>query len=111
MKKTFLSFLIILLLAFSRQSFAAFEASPWTQKTIYSEKISQKLGFGFLNTATGWTALFFEPAKPGNKFLGLAKGLGYTISNTAGGMIHAVTFPLPLDVPLLGGGISHEYAS
>lgn len=56
-------------------------------------------------------ALFYEPTRPGNKLLGLAKGIGFAISNTAGGAIHAVTFPVPLDVPLPGGGISREYKS
>ena len=111
MKKTFLLFLIVLLLTFSQHAFAGLESSPWTQKNTYYDKISHKLGFGFLNTATGWTALLFEPVKPGNKLLGLAKGIGYAISNTAGGMIHAVTFPIPIDLPLPGGGISHEYES
>ncbi len=111
MKKRFLPIFIVLLLTLSQSAFAAFEPSPWTKKTTYYDKISHKLGFGFLNTATGWTALLFEPVKPGNKFLGLAKGIGYNISNTAGGMIHAVTFPIPIDVPLPGGGISGEYAS
>lgn len=86
-----------------------FEASPWTQETTYTEKASHKLGFGFMNTFTGWTAFLYEPANDSNLITGLGKGIFYSISNTAGGMIHAVTFPIPLDVPLPHGGISYEY--
>lgn len=113
MKKLLFSLFLAALLTFPSFSsaFADFPPSSWTRQTGYFDKISHKLGFGFLNTATGWTALFFEPARPGNKFAGLAKGIGYTVSNTAGGLIHAVTFPVPLDVPLPGGGISREYKS
>lgn len=111
MKKKILLFLLTLYLIFSKSSFAALESSSWTKESNYSDKVTHKLGFGFLNAVTGWTALLFEPAKPGNMFTGLAKGLGYTITNTAGGLIHAATFPIPVDVPLPGGGISHEYAS
>lgn len=97
------------MLPFAQPAFAEFKPSSWTTQKNYSDKISHKLGFGFMNTATGWTALFYEPTKPGNKLAGLAKGIGYTVSNTAGGLIHAVTFPIPVDVPLPGGGINHEY--
>ena len=99
------------LLLFASPAFAEFKPSPWVDKTPYAEKISQKLGFGALNFFTGWTALFFEPARPGNKLAGLGKGILYTITNTAGGAIHAVTFPIPIDLPLPEGGISHEYES
>ena len=60
-----------------------------------------------MNMGTGWMALLFEPYYAGWK--GLATGPFYAVTNTAGGMIHAATFPIPLDVPLPQGGISHEY--
>jgi hypothetical protein len=85
------------------------QASDWTHEPTYLGKISQKLGFGFLNITAGWTALFFEPAKDQNFFVGVAKGIGYTFTNTAGGILHAATFPIPLDIPLPQGGIAYEY--
>lgn len=109
LKKSFPFLVFFVLFIGLRLGFAELEASPWTAQKSYADKISHKLGFGFLNTATGWTALLFEPAKPGNKFIGLVKGIGYTISNTAGGLIHAATFPIPVDLPLAEGGISYEY--
>ena len=85
------------------------ESSDWTHESTYLGKISQKLGFGFLNITAGWTALFFEPVKDKNFFVGVAKGIGYTFTNTAGGILHAATFPIPLDIPLPQGGIAYEY--
>jgi len=88
-----------------------FESSDWTQEPTYLGKISRKLGFGFLNMTAGWTALFYEPCKDQNFFVGVGKGLGYMVTNTVGGVIHAATFPIPLDVPLPHGGIAYEYQS
>jgi hypothetical protein len=88
---------------------AFFEASDWTKESTYLGKTSQKLGFGFLNISAGWTALFLEPANGQNFFAGLGRGIGYTVTNTAGGILHAVTFPIPLDIPLPHGGIVYEY--
>lgn len=85
------------------------ESSDWTREPTYLGKISQKLGFGFLNITAGWTALFFEPVKDPNFFVGVAKGIGYTFTNTAGGILHAATFPIPFDIPLPQGGIAYEY--
>jgi hypothetical protein len=99
----------LILFTASTHAHAAFKASPWTQQTPYGEKISHKLGFGVLNIMTGWTAIFWEPSRPGNKFKGIGRGLLYAITNTAGGAVHAVTFPVPVDVPLPEGGL--RYAS
>jgi hypothetical protein len=86
-----------------------FESSDWTQEPTYLGKTSQKLGFGFLNLTAGWTAFFYEPFKDQNFFVGLAKGVGYTFTNTVGGVLHAATFPIPVDIPLPNGGIAYEY--
>lgn len=88
---------------------ASSEASDWTHEPTYLGKISQKLGFGFLNITAGWTALFYEPVKNQNFFMGVAKGVGYAFTNTAGGILHAATFPIPFDIPLPQGGIAYEY--
>jgi hypothetical protein len=85
------------------------QSSDWTREPTYLGKISQKLGFGFLNITAGWTALFFEPARDKNFFAGVAKGIGYTFTNTVGGILHAATFPIPVDIPLPQGGIAYEY--
>ncbi len=100
----------ILLVLFSRASFAAvfepLKPSPWTYKSAYADKIIYKLGFGLTNGLTGWTSFFFSPARENNFFAGLLKGMWETIANTAGGAVHIVTFPVPLDVPLPDGGVS-----
>lgn len=88
-----------------------FEPSPWTQEPTYLGKVSNKLGFGFLNMTAGWTALFYEPCNGQNFFVGLGKGVGYFFTNTVGGVLHAATFPIPVDIPLPHGGIAHEYKS
>ncbi len=101
-------FLLILLFftLFTRPSSAAvFEPSPWVKKTPYSERIGCKLGFGVLNFGTGWTALLFEPTLPGGFWKGLGRGVLFTITNMAGGAIHALTFPFPVDIPLPNGGV------
>lgn len=86
-----------------------FAPSAWTKESTYLGKISQKLGFGFLNLTAGWTAFFYEPAKPQNFFVGVGKGTVYTFTNTIGGVLHAATFPIPVDIPLPHGGIAYEY--
>lgn len=87
---------------------ATFRPSPWTRETGYSEKTINKLGFGVMNFMTGWTDLFFEPYRKKNIFTGLVKGVWKTVTNTAGGALHAVTFPIPLDIPLPEGGVRFE---
>jgi len=87
-----------------------FPASDWIRETTYTDKISHKLGFGFLNLTAGWTAFFYEPAKDKNFFSGLGKGVLYFATNTVGGVLHAATFPVPVDIPLPHGGIAYEYS-
>ena len=89
----------------SQSSAAVFGPSPWVTEKPYAEKIGKKLGFGILNFGTGWTALFFEPTFGGGFWKGLARGILFTITDTAGGAIHAVTFPIPVDLPLPNGGV------
>lgn len=106
--RAFIAFALFLWVAGTAYA-GSFEQSPWTQEPTYLGKISQKLGFGFLNITAGWTALFFEPCKDQNFFVAVGKGLGYMVTNTAGGILHAATFPIPLDIPLPHGGITYEY--
>ncbi len=86
-----------------------FPKSPWTEEPAYLDKLTHKLGFGAVNVLTGWTALFYELHYQPNKLVGLGKGLGYTVTNTIGGALHAFTFPIPVDIPLPNGGIAYEY--
>lgn len=86
-----------------------FPASSWTQEKTYADKISHKLGFGFLNITAGWTAFFYEPSRDKNFFAGVGLGTLYLFTNTLGGVLHAATFPVPVDIPLPHGGISYEY--
>ena len=69
------------------------------------EKIGGKLGFGFLNAVTGWSALFFEPSREKGLVNGWGRGIFFTVTNTAGGILHMATFPLPFDIPLPKGGV------
>jgi len=85
-----------------------FQASPWTKEPTYSEKSINKLGFGIMNTLTGWDALFFEPYRRRNLLTGLIPGILLAVTNTAGGAIHALTFPIPVDLPLPGGGVNFD---
>ena len=96
----------------STSSFAGFEnlkPSPWTKdQTSYIETTVGKLGFGTLNTITGWSSIFFDTYRYDNKFQGLIKGSWRFITNTVGGALHMATFPFPFDIPLPDGGVSFE---
>ena len=100
----FFSFTLLNVSAFA----ANFEPSPWTEQEAYRDKVTHKLGFAALNVITGWTALLFETSKSSNFLVGLTKGTLRGLSNTLGGAVHAVTFPIPVDVPLPGGGVKFE---
>jgi hypothetical protein len=106
----FLSFLILLTFV-ATNAFAGFEnwePSPWTKESTYVEKCVGKFGFGILNVLTGWTAIFWEPTRYSNPFTGVAKGIWRTVTNTAGGALHAATFPIPIDIPLPDGGVHFD---
>jgi len=94
--------------ALTQAAIENWKPSPWTQEKTYVEKSVGKLGFGILNFITGWSALLFEPTRYSNPFTGLAKGIWRTVTNTAGGALHIVTFPIPIDIPLPDGGV-HFY--
>ena len=95
---------------FPTTAHAALRPSVWTKQPTYGGKMIGKLGFGLLNFFTGWDALFQEPSHEGKFFKGLAQGIAYTIAYEAGGAIHAVTFPIPIDLPLPQGGVHFEPA-
>lgn len=112
-----LAIIVLLILAFSVPSPAAlaeeaaagsWESSDWTRTHPYFNQIGHKLGFGILNLGTGWMALFQEPFRTGGFFKGFARGVAYTVLYEGGGALHAVTFPIPVDIPLPRGGLSFE---
>ncbi len=87
-----------------------FPASPWTKKDGYVAKTVSKLGFGLMNVAGGWTAVvseFYEPPQDNIAALGL-RAIARVVTNTVGGALHVVTFPVPVDIRLPGGGTTFE---
>ncbi|OGW72253.1 MAG: hypothetical protein A2Y02_02000 [Omnitrophica bacterium GWA2_52_12] len=106
--KLILAVFLALVFLCPARAHAAFRPSVWTKQKTYGEKIIGKLGFGPLNFFTGWDALFLEPSHEGKFFKGFAQGILYTILYEAGGAIHTVTFPIPVDLPLPQGGVHFE---
>jgi len=86
-----------------------FPPSSWVGEKTYLDKVTHKLGVGIQNISIGWMALLYEPVRGKYFFDGVVKGLFYTFTNTAGGILQAATFPAPVDIPLLHGGINYEY--
>ena len=110
MRKLIPFFLIFNLFVFSNLGFAEFDtykASPWTEKTTYSDKALGKLGFGLLNLTAGWSAILYEvdAHKKTNPYTGLLKGIYRSLANTFGGAAQTLTFPIMKDIPLPDGGV------
>ena len=89
-------------------AFDDFKTSSWTSEKTYVDQSIHKLGFGLTNLTIGWTAIPFEMSKNSNLYTGFFKGLWRTATNTAGGVLHAATFPVPFDIPLPDGGVKFE---
>ncbi|MDD3294861.1 MAG: hypothetical protein PHG20_09280 [Geobacteraceae bacterium] len=87
----------------------AFAASPWTEEKGYGDKISGKLQYGLTNTLLGWIDIFATPNEYANEgknvWAGVGQGLVDAVTNTVGGAIQLVTFPIPADLPLPNGGV------
>ncbi len=107
MKKSVMSFVIILALVITPASLFA-EPSPRTTANTYGGKTGGKFLYGFKNTVFGWTSVFMEPAiaieKGDNIWAGIGKGLVYPFVYTIGGALQLLTFPAPFDIPLPEGG-------
>ncbi len=107
MKKMIGLLMVLVLLSAPAVGFAA---SPWTEKTTYSEKTMGKLEFGLKNALLGWIDIFYEPYqydKAGkNAWSGLGKGIVDAVINEVGGVIHVATFLIPVDVPLPDNGVN-----
>ncbi len=110
MKKSSLLLIIAVLIA-SIPGAAWADASPWTKKTTYTEKMFGKLDYGVENMLFGVTHIITEPLHGINDgglaggFQGLATGTLHAVEYVGGGALHVVTFPITnLDVPLPDGG-------
>ncbi len=95
--------LLVFLFLFSSSAFA----SPWAENPGYFPKVFGKLGFGLKNTFLGWTQMFIESTQPKYKtdWEGFCVGMAGALIYTGNGLVHLVTFPIPVDVPDLGKGV------
>ncbi len=90
-----------------------FGASPWTEKTTYTDKVIGKFEFGVKNLLGGWTELITEPMdhykeeKTTKNFLmGIKKGICHTVLFSVGGALHLATFPITeVDITLPHNGV------
>ena len=102
----FALFIVVLTL----QPLALYAASPWTEEVGYWDWFRGKLTFGIANFWGGWLALIHEPVTAvqdkKNVFVGIGKGLAYSVIFTAGGLAHMLTSPITsLDIPLPDNGV------
>ena len=92
---------------FSQTSLAS-AASPWTEGTSYTEKITEKFEFGLKNFLGGWTEIYNRPknahATGGNLVAATLEGVSYGLIDTVGGVVHLTTFLIPVDIPLPENG-------
>lgn len=109
MKKLTILFLLVTLALGSNMAWAA---SPWTEETLYGDRVTGKLQFGLKNLLGGWTAIFSTPYRyhrdGKNTFVGIPVGIGEAVVYTVGGALHTATFPIPADIPLPNNGISFD---
>lgn len=89
-------------------SLDTYKPSSWTEEKTYIDRTTHKLGFGLTNLTIGWTAVPFEMSKSSNLYAGFFKGLWRTGTNTVGGLLHTITFPIPVDLQLPDGGVHFE---
>lgn len=108
-KKIIILFFVLVITA--PHAFAAlgnYEPSHWTERDTYTEKAIGKLGFGVKNALLGWTELIYHPYAAGSKGENIVEGaiigLWYGLADTAGGILHFATFPIPFDIKLPEGG-------
>ncbi len=108
MKKVLSLLVVLAILAVPSLGFAA-TPSPWTEAETYEGQATGKLEYGLKNILTGWLDLFYEPyvanKNESNVFNGIGKGVLEAVANTVGGVIHAGSFFIPVDIPIPGGGV------
>ena len=99
--KKIMSLVVILSMLLAPMAFAA---SPWTEKTNYSEKVVGKLGYGLTNTVLGWTKIFTTPndysSEKKNVWQGVGQGFVDAGVTTVLGAVQLVTFAIPADIPI-----------
>lgn len=91
-------------------SSSALAGSTWTQEVGYGDRMRGKFLFGFANFNGGWLSLIQEPVESvqnhKNIFVGVGKGLAFSVLNTVGGLAHFLTFPVTVvDIPLPRNGV------
>ena len=101
--------LVVLAAALLAAPISASAASPWADEATYGAQATGKLKYGLTNALLGWTSLFRTPAAEmqagENFFVGVGRGVWNAVGQTAGGILHTVTFPLTtIDIPLPEGG-------
>ena len=99
---------LLIMIGFSIAPAAGFAASPWTTETTWKGQTIGKLDFGVKNFFGGWTELFTEPwgKKGGDFFKYVGLGIFDAVTDTVGGALHIVTFPITqIDVPLRHNGV------
>ncbi|MDA9101106.1 hypothetical protein N9K06_00370 [Omnitrophica bacterium] len=107
--------IMLLSLLFFASVCPVYAASPWTENDSYLAKTLGKLEFGITNILGGWTELFNAPERHydqgGNPFGAIGIGFYNAVVYTAGGIIHAGTFFVPVDVPIPNNGVDIEDVS
>ncbi len=105
-----LAFVISVTPAYAGMGSLDIKASAWkSSKGSKGEVAKEKLLFGLKNTFLGWTEILTETydgfKKEGKEApWAFIKGIANAVLDTAGGILHVVTFPLSIDVPLPEGG-------
>ncbi len=103
MKKSALIIIFLLVMVFSASPTGA--ASPWTKHESYAGKVSGKFVFGLKNSLFGWMHWWKQAHNPrfDHPWQGFCYGIGRSITDTAAGLIHLATFPIPVDFPETDG--------
>ena len=85
----------------------AYAASPWMKEQDYGGKVWGKFCFGAKNSLLGWMTPWAEAKNPKypSQWAGYSAGVGEGLIYTVGGMIHLVTFFIPVDFPDMGYGL------
>ncbi len=104
MKRRPLGFVILLVCCFGLSANAL--ASPWAEKQGYWAKTAGKFTFGLKNVVWSWTMPWIEAERPkyAEPWEGFCVGISRAVIYTANGLIHLVTFPIPVDFPDVGRG-------
>ncbi len=89
---------------------ASYDPSKWQKEPEYIDRAFGKFTYGVWNFMMGWMQLARKPYEASvlgdNLFVGIGKGIAYSIADMAGGAANALTFPITaLKIPIPEGGI------